>query len=81
LEGRGEFLEFVATGDSRIVGKPIKDVNFPRGANICAVLGARGAYVPRGDDEIKAGDRVVVFTTSNLRKSVERLFQKPSLLR
>lgn len=81
LDGRGEFLEFVATGDSRIVGKPIKDVNFPRGANICAVLSARGAYVPRGNDEIRAGDRVVVFTTPNLRKSVERLFKKPSLLR
>ncbi len=77
LEGKGEFLEFVAPPDARIVGKPIKDVDFPRGANICAVVDAQRAYVPRGDDVIGSGDRVVVFTTPRNRAAVERAFKKP----
>ncbi len=80
LDGRGEFLEFIAIAGSRIAGKPIKDVNFPRGANICAVLGKSGAFVPRGDAVIHAGDRVVVFTTPKLRQAVERIFKRPSIL-
>jgi trk system potassium uptake protein TrkA len=80
LDGRGEFLEFIAIQGSRIVGKPIKEVNVPRGANICAVLGKDGAYVPRGDSVLHPGDRAVVFTTPRLRKAVERIFKRPTLL-
>ena len=80
LQGRGEFLEFMATRDARISGTAIKDVNFPRGANICAVVGDKGAYVPRGNDVIETGDRVVVFTTPKQRAAVERMFRKPTLL-
>lgn len=80
LEGRGEFLEFMATKDARITGGPIMKVNFPRGANICAVVGQKGAYVPRGMDVIQAGDRVVVFTTPRQRAAVERMFRRPTML-
>jgi len=80
LSGRGEFLEFMASRDARITGTPIKDANFPRGANICAVVGHKGAYVPRGNDVIESGDRVVVFTTPKQRLAVERMFRKPTLL-
>lgn len=70
----------MAISGSRITDKPIKETNFPRGANICAVLGSNGAYVPRGDDVIYGGDRVVVFTTPALRARVEHAFQKRRLL-
>lgn len=77
LEGKGEFLEFIAPPNARIVGKPIHQIDFPRGANICAVCDANRAYVPRGDDMIHPGDRVVVFTTPRNRLAVERAFKKP----
>ena len=77
LGGKGEFLEFVAPAKARIVGKPIRQIDFPRGANICAVSHGKNAFVPRGDDVIHAGDRVVVFTTPRNRHSVERAFKKP----
>ncbi len=79
LGGRGEFLEFQAVKDARITDKLIRDVNFPRGANICAVLAETGAYVPGGNDMIRPGDRVVVFTTPEQRRVVERMFEKPGL--
>jgi trk system potassium uptake protein TrkA len=79
LEGQGEFLEFIAPTGARIVDKPLKDVNFPKGANICAVVSQRGALVPGGDYVINPGDRVVVFTTPTNRRAVEKAFKKPRL--
>lgn len=76
LEGKGEFLEFIAPPDARIVGKAIRGIDFPRGANICAVCNRDRAYVPRGDDVIEANDRVIVFTTPRNRAAVERAFRK-----
>jgi trk system potassium uptake protein TrkA len=77
LEGQGEFLEFIAPTDARIVGKPLKEVDFPKNANICAAVSQRGALVPGGDYVIEAGDRVVVFTTPENRHAVEKMFKKP----
>ncbi|MFW6054130.1 MAG: Trk system potassium transporter TrkA, partial [Persicimonas sp.] len=62
LEGKGEFLEFIAPSQGRIVGKPLHEVDFPEQANICAVVNQTGAVVPSGDSIIEAGDLVVVFT-------------------
>ncbi len=76
LEGKGEFLEFIAPADARIVGKPIRSIDFPRGANICAVCNRERAYVPSGDDVIEGSDRVIVFTTPRNREAVERAFRK-----
>jgi trk system potassium uptake protein TrkA len=79
LDGRGEFLEFFADQTSRITGKKIMDVNFPRSANICAVVSNDRAYVPRGSDIIWPGDRVIIFTTPDNRPAIERMFQRAGL--
>ncbi len=76
LDGRGEFLEFVAPPQARVVGRPIKDIGFPRGASICAVMSNKGAFVPRGNDVIEPGDRVIVFSTANMREQVEGFFKR-----
>lgn len=75
LEGKGEFLEFLAVEGAPIVGKPIKQVGFPQSANICGVVDKKGAFVPRGDDVIEANDRVIVFTTPDNRLKVEEFFR------
>ncbi|MGM0558232.1 MAG: Trk system potassium transporter TrkA [Myxococcota bacterium] len=77
LEDLGEFVELIAPEEARIVGRPLKDVEFPRGANICAVVNEKGAFVPRGDYVIEPQDRVVVFTIPENRRAVEKAFQKP----
>ena len=74
LEGKGEFLEFLAPAKSPIVGSPIKQIGFPSHANICGVVDSSGAFVPRGDDIIEANDRVIVFTTPSHRQQVEAFF-------
>jgi trk system potassium uptake protein TrkA len=77
LDGAGEFLEFVVSPDARAAGVPLRDLNFPRGAIVCAGLGRDGTFVAHGDTKLSPGDRVVVFTLPKQRGDVERLFRKP----
>ncbi len=78
-DGRGEILELVAPEGARIVGRPIMETSFPRGAMIGAVAGETGVFVPGGNDVIRPGSTVIVFTTPDVRPAVERLFRKPLL--
>lgn len=74
--GQAEILELEATAGSRVVGTPIKRLNFPRGAILGAIVSEGNARVPRGDDVIGEGDTVVVLTTASTRSQVERLFRR-----
>lgn len=81
-EGRGQILEMVASEGSRIVGRPLTDVNWPRGAMIGAVAGEDGILVPfTGKDVIQAGNVAIVFTTPKVRPAVERMFRKATFLK
>lgn len=77
--GQAEILELEATAGSRVVGTPIKRLNFPRGAILGAIVSRGAARVPRGEDVIAAGDTVVVLTTASTRSQVERLFRRRML--
>jgi len=74
--GRGEAIELEVQRGSRIENVPLKNADFPRGAVIGAVATSKGVIIPRGDDVIPAGARVVVFTTRDVRRQVERVFRK-----
>ena len=74
LDGQGEFIEFSITTEARIAGRALHEVNFPRGAMVCACFGEHGAYIAKGDTVLKSGDRVVVITTPRARRAVERFF-------
>ena len=73
--GKGEILEFVVAGGSKVVGKKLKGLKIPKGTIIGAVAGQRGVIIPTGDDIIDAGDTVIVFTTPKVRPKVENLFK------
>jgi trk system potassium uptake protein TrkA len=77
--GQAEVLEFDARPESRVVGKPLKRLEFPRGAIIAAIVDSEGVRVPSGDDVVNAGSTVVVLTTSGVRTGVERLFRGRAL--
>lgn len=76
-EGQAEILEIVTSEGSSIAGEHIRDASLPHGALIAAISGAKGAFVPRGGDEIiNPGDTVLAFTTPKARERVERLFRR-----
>jgi trk system potassium uptake protein TrkA len=77
LEGAGEFIEFLVPAEAKVIGKPLKEVSFPKGAVVCAGLGKEGTFVPRGEHVLMEGDHVVVFCLPEVRMQVERFFRKP----
>ena len=52
--------------------KPLKEVKFPQGAIIGAVVRHQEVVIPRGDDVVSAGDHVIVFTLQKAIRKVER---------
>lgn len=71
-----QFIEFVAQKDSKITKKPLAELNFPKQAIIGAVMHDDQMIIAMGDTHIHAGDKVVVFTQSQVLEDVEKLFKK-----
>ncbi len=70
-----EAIELLATAESKYVGKKLKDVHFPRGAIVGAIVRPSGEVtVPRGDAFIRAGDRVIFFCLESIVGELESAF-------
>jgi trk system potassium uptake protein TrkA len=60
-EEEAEAIELVASAESRLVGRPLRDLRFPGGAIVGALVRGGEVLVPRGDSVIQGGDRVIFF--------------------
>ena len=69
-----EVLEFLISEESSVVGKKIKDLDFPRSAIIGGVISDGVGKIALGDFIIKKGDRVLVCSLYNAINKVEKLF-------
>lgn len=70
-----EILEFVAKENALVTQKAIRDLKLPKTAVIGGVMRGDETYIPLGNFEIKAEDRVVVFTLPDAIQKVEKLFK------
>jgi len=61
-EGRVNVTEIVLDADSPISGKRLKDINLPQNALVAVIIRDNQPIVPRGANELMAGDRVVLIT-------------------
>jgi trk system potassium uptake protein TrkA len=76
LEGeKAEIIEYTASWQSKIVGKPLNKVKFPKGAIITMVVHNGDVVIPRGEFIIREGDKVIVFALSSAVQQVEKLFR------
>jgi len=76
LEGeKAEIIEYTASGQSKIIGKPLNKVKFPKGAIITMVVHNDDVVIPKGEFIIREGDRVIVFALSSAVPHVEKLFR------
>ena len=76
--GAAEVVEAVATEDSPLVGKPLRDVKLQSGIIIAAIVRGEETIPPRGGTIIKANDIIIVFLRADLIKKVEDLFVAPA---
>jgi trk system potassium uptake protein TrkA len=61
-EGSVEILEFVADESSKILNKPLKNLNLNDNTIIATIVRNNEVVVPHGNDVIKKGDRVIIIT-------------------
>ncbi len=67
-----EVLEAVALETSGIVDRPLKDLQFPRGAIVLAILREEKSIIPNGESIVHPGDRVIILSTRQNIPRVER---------
>ncbi len=60
MDGRVEALEFNVQPDFKALHIPIKDMKLKSDILIAGIIRKRKAFIPLGDDEIIAGDKIIV---------------------
>jgi trk system potassium uptake protein TrkA len=69
-----QIIEYIAQ-KGKVVVKPLKNLPFPKGAIVGAVMHEDQMTVPKGDTQIQPGDRVVVFALHDALNDLEKLFK------
>ena len=73
-DSNSEVLEFEIRQDSGLLAIPLRDLHFPRGAIIGAIVRGHSYEIPTGESQLAEGDRVVIFTLPDALQKVERFF-------
>lgn len=71
LNEQAEVLELIAQPGSKIAGRPLHSSGLPKGVIIGAISRGDRVIIPKGNDVIHAGDRLVVFALGHVVHTVE----------
>lgn len=69
-----EVIEYFTNDNAKITRKPVREIHFPKGALLGAVVRGDKFFIPVGESRLAAGDKVVVFAMPTAIKEVEKLF-------
>jgi len=69
-----ETIEFAVTSRCELAGKKLKEINFPDGVIVGAIVHNDEVIVPIGESKINAEDRVIIFSLPEAVKKVEKMF-------
>lgn len=72
--GAAEIIELTAASGCTAANTPLRRLQMPRGSLLTAITRGEQVIIPGGDDEVRAGDGVLIMTTTEARPSIERLF-------
>jgi trk system potassium uptake protein len=72
-EGKVNITEVALNPDAPIIGRALRDLEFPDGALVAVILRGEEAIVPRGSTEVREGDRLVLITLPDNHGKVLRI--------
>ena len=75
LGGRVEVLEFQVRKDTKVTDTPLKDLKLKDDLLVCAIMRGGDIITPAGNDEIHAGDRVIIVTTQLGLKDISEILK------
>jgi len=70
---QAEVLEAVALETSDIVGKPLKDIPFPKGVLVTGILRDEDVIIPTGLSVIAPNDRIIIFARRQAIQKIEKI--------
>jgi trk system potassium uptake protein TrkA len=72
-EDMAEIIEAGVSSSSPLAGKRLMDAEIPRSALVGAIIRDQDVIIPGGEDVIRHGDRLIIFTLYESIKKVEKL--------
>lgn len=72
--GKGQMMEFVIKKKTKIVDTPLSKIKLPKQTLIGAIVRGDKLIIPRGNDQIKVGDHILVFARLTDIRAVKQLF-------
>lgn len=76
IDGKAEALEFVIRDHSRATGKPLLDLKIKKGILVACITRRGKVIIPRGSDQMQAGDTVIVVTHHSGLNDIEDILEK-----
>jgi trk system potassium uptake protein TrkA len=70
----GDMIEFQVSANSKVVGRFLRELDFPQGAIVAAIIHDEKITIATGNSKIYVGDRVIIFTLPVAEKGVVKLF-------
>ena len=70
---QAEFMEAVALETSDIVGKPLKNILFPKGVLVAGIIREDNFIIPTGDSIINPGEMIIIFARKQSIPKVEKI--------
>ena len=74
-DAEAEVIEAQILSPSSLAGRQIRDIDFPEGVLVGAIMKGEQVIKPAGDTRIDEGDVIVVFAQAADVPQVEQLFQ------
>lgn len=75
-ESDAEVLELEVQESTRVAGKTLRELGFPPGAIVTAILRNGEMEIPSGESKIAPRDKVIVFSKADSVPAVEKLFRR-----
>lgn len=70
-----EMIEIVLPKNHKLAGRPLSELKLPRGVLLALIGRDKLIFVPTGATNLKAGDRIILFASTNLMPEAIALFQ------
>ena len=72
--GAAAILEFDIKKNSKIAGRRVKEIEYPKGSLIIAVYDGKRLIIPKPDSVMKPGEKVLVLARNGVINRVKRMF-------
>ncbi len=78
-EGEAEVIELDTLPGSKVIDRKLREINFPDGSIVGAIIRNGEMIIPNGSSSIRAGESVVVFALPSAISKIEKLFGKKKI--